>query len=359
MTERLLIRIEADATWHTMPLDLRLLRYRITGLTAAGDALLATAVDRTDGTRLAIAISPAGAVEQAWLIGGEPTGVAVLGMSEHGPTLLTSNRGPEPTITQYEVPTPPGDLDAPAAELFGEFSLDMAPQPSGISYRPSSGGFVIITDFGRVASVGVDGGDSRTLFDIPSGQGSYESIGVDSGDNLVLIASDTSRATERQLYDDTGVLLASADLEVATPDSVVEAYAEDGIVSWWVSADADGRQTLYRSELPASATSVSLPDEYDSLPITGLAVNNGVAIFVTDQRQTEDGVRSGLFLVWDLLDNVELARYAIAAPDASGNLQGVLAPSGVAIDPDTGAVYVTSDTDEGNVFVFDLELDDD
>ncbi|MEM7253988.1 MAG: hypothetical protein AAF493_21425 [Pseudomonadota bacterium] len=309
-----------------------------------------------------VQLTASGRVIDAWEIEGDARGLAVFETSEAGPTVLTSNADIERTLTLFEPPPEPGDVDLPALELLGQAELgeDDLEQPSGIDYAAGEDALYVVTDFGRVARTDGTGGAVEWLFDVDGSlQGTFEAI-VRTNDGVALVQSDADGGGESETaiarFDLAGNAISLTPLTV--PGPVEGASVDPDTGALWVIAGAQGQsKQLRRWDTNGSLEVYPLVGEYDELAITGLAVDDDLALMVTAERESDDGgLLAGILIVWDLVNQREIARYAVAVPDESGELEGVIAPSGVALNAEAGIVYVTSDTDAGVVYAFDFDL---
>jgi len=332
-----------------------------TGMHAGIEAFYVTA--KLDGEVCVLEISFEGKLLTAWGLGGNPTGVTVREETPTGPLLLTSNDDADSTVTQYEPEQELSGVDIAPPELVAEFSLgeEFSPQPSGVTYSATDNRLYFISDFSRVSTCAPDGTDVQLSFDIGGlVQGTFESIAVDENGELRIVASDEITPTRVEVFDKTGNHLRTEAFPAAQENQVVEGYAIDPVSGdrWWVNNSDEESKFLYRQpNSGGEVQSYPLPEEFDDMAIVGLEVIDSFAIFVTDERAGEEGALAGLIVVWEWDEGEEEARFTVAVPaEEEGDFVGVPAPSGVAFNPETGRVYVTADTDDALVFVFDLGL---
>lgn len=342
-------------------LDPRLNRYRVSGLHAFGDSLYATAqVSRkNNSSALILKISMSGDLLGVWEIDGRPTGLSVLEESDNGPELLTINRDTDASIKFYEPQPDPSDVDQPVLPLLSSFVLgsESINQPSGSTYWTLDQKLYFVTDFGVVARSDRNGEQVESLFQIPDTmQGDYEAIAVKESGNVTVLASDDAiQSTSLFTYDVFGNLVARQDILV-DEDVVIEAFALDAVTqsSWWIEQPENQPTSLKTVSLDGVSRSLPLPASYSALTFTGLELANGLAFMVTEEQEVEDRRLAGLLIVWDIARRVEVGRFSIGAPDEDGLMFGVRDPSSVAVDWDNRSIYVTSDTDEGNVYCYDF-----
>ncbi len=352
----------ARALYHVAPsgaaqryeLDSRVDLFTVAGMDyAEGRLFVAATLNCVFFTRAyVLELALDGRLVELWEIGKTPTALSVLELDARGPTVLTANR--DATITVWAPQTVGGAPDAPVLPLVGRFDLgeSIAAQPSGIDVHHDDGSLIIVTDFGAV--VRCDGaGRATPLFRVDSMQGTFEAVALDARGHVRLLASDTHvGAPSVHRYDMTGRLLDRSLL--GSPGTVVEglAISKDGGVVSWATADAGTPKVVTIDPPTAPEVQIRLPDAYTEYAFTGVELAGDEVLLLTDQRPSENGLLAGLLIVWDLDDGKELARFSVAAPNAAGELLGVVHPSDLALAPN-GVLYITSDVDDGTVYAFD------
>jgi len=343
----LLAKVAADGTSSAIESNPELALYEGLSMDFLSDRLFVLTTDPSDQA-VVLELDADANFLAAWQIEGNPVAIAVTDVNLRGPTLLTVNVSDEVTVRQYEPPALPGDVDTDLLEVLSTVELgeEGLPQPSGVSVYDNR--LYFISDFGVVASSNLEGEDFEILFQIPDAtQGTFESIDVDEIGRIHVLASDESE-TEVTVFDTSGVVLEERDL--LEDGTIVEGYQISGETAYWTNHAPGVPKVLYRMA-DNTVSTIPLSADYDAFAITGLAVASEYFYLVTDQRETEAGVLSGLILQCDLATGEEVSRYAVA--DETG--AGVISPSGIAVAQNAGVLYVTSDTDVGTVIGYDID----
>ncbi len=76
-------------------------------------------------------------------------------------------------------------------------------------------------------------------------------------------------------------------------------------------------------------------------------------IFITEEWEKDDQRFAGLLIDFDLTTFSETARYSIIS-ESKGEIIGLVDTSGVAVDIDSGRVFISSDTDNSLLHVYEL-----
>lgn len=332
--------------------DPRLAQYAVHAMDVDAQSLFVLVQD-SEGVPFVLKFDQAGAYSDGWRISGNASGLALLEDSPRGPSVFASdNTDNEPLLRSFEPPPVPGALDESPLELLGTFALGDSgvPQPSGVTVYQNEVYFV--TDFGVVAKSQLDGTDVEVLFEIEDSlQGSFESIDVNDAGEILVLASDDGQLPTLFKYDSAGIVLESSVL--LNEEIVIEGLHSAFGTVYWVNAEDGEPKVIYEQSSGGLLSETPMGDNYDDYFFSGLTVFEDQLIIVTEQREIEGDVLSGLIIVWDLEDNDEIARFAAA----DANNQGIIDPSGIAFASAAGLLYVTSDTDDGEVFVYDFDDD--
>ena len=352
-----IVTVSGDGSVSEAPLGASFASTRVTGLTVdEGTVYIAAMVEGDAGSRtLIIAASLSGEIGRIWSLDARQTSGLVL-LDSEAPEFLTSNSDENQSVTLYEAEPEPSRATEDILDLTSTPDLEFD-QPSGIDFDPSTGELYYVTDFGEVRK-GIIAGDNSLLFEIESMQGSFEAIAFDAATQTIalMVSDEATEGSEIMTFDLQGNVLTSFPIPIVDQDHLFESldYSADQGTFYTVTA-GEGPKVLYRIAEGAVQTS-SLPSAYDAFVISGVSVsdNGSDLVFVTEEWEVGNGtdvLAAGLLIELNLDSLTELSRYSIAV-EVEGQGRGVRDPSDVAVDEAFGLIFVTSDVDDAQLYVF-------
>ena len=350
-----IIRVSQTGDVTEVSLESDVVENSVTGLTITEDTLVMASND-VDQQSLIISAAMSGAIGTVWSIDTTTTTGLVL-LDPAAPEIMTTNSDPDLTLTLFESPRPasiPSD-EVLSVDVTLEIEFD---QPSGIDFSPESSTLYYVTDFGEVRR-GLADGSNQLLFELDAMQGSFEAIVHNHQDNtLTLLMSDEADQDSFILtFDMQGNELSRFILPITEESHKFEGLDYDSNNdTYMVMTTAEGPKTLYLVQ-DGTTTTTALPDSYNDFVITGIALSgNGEHLyFVTEEWEDDtDTLNAGLLIRLDMATMTELSRHAIAV-EIDGVMQGVTDPSDVAIDEINDLVYITSDTDDAILYVYNRD----
>lgn len=326
----------------------------VKGLTLSDGVLLIASVAEASENSLIISSSMSGKIGTVWALESVDTSGLVL-LDPEAPEILTANSDSNQTIMLFEAPTPPSIPSEEVLILNSSPELDFD-QPSGIDFTQESSELYYVTDFGEVRK-GIADGSNELLFEIDVMQGSFEAIvHIASTDAIALMMSDDSNEQNRIItFDIQGNQQSIFTVPVIDSSHQFESMDyHSNTETYFAVTASEGQKTLYEMTVNGTTTT-NLSDEYDGFIIGGIAMTQDGANLYLITEEWEDGsqvLMAGLLIKVDLLTNTELARYSLAS-DIDGEVQGIKAPSDVAIDEVNNLIFVTSDIDDSILYVFE------
>ena len=338
-------------------LDASFASTRVTGLTVdEGTVYIAALAEGDTGSQtLIVAASLSGEIGPIWSLDTGYTSGLVL-LDSEAPEFLTSNSDEDQSVTLFEPEREPSRATEDLLDLVSSPELEFD-QPSGIDFDPSTGELYYVTDFGEVRKGTIEG-DNSLLFEIESMQGSFEAISFDAATQTValMVSDESTEGSQITTFDLLGNVLSSFPIPVIDEDHLFESldYSAD-LNTYYTMTAGEGPKVLYRIVEGVVQTS-ALPSAYDDFVVSGIAISedgSGV-FFVTEEWEAEDGaegLNAGLLIELNVEDSTELARYSIAV-EVEGDGQGIRDPSDIAIDEVFGLIFITSDVDDSQLYVF-------
>ncbi len=352
-----IVTVSSDGSVSEALLDASFASTRVTGLTVdEGTVYIAALAEGNTGSQtLIVAASLSGEIGPIWSLDTGYTSGLVL-LDSEAPEFLTSNSDANQSVTLFEAEREPSRATEDMLDLISAPELEFD-QPSGIDYDPSTGDLYYVTDFGEVRKGTIEG-DNNLLFEIESMQGSFEAISFDAATQTItlMVSDESTEGSQIMTFDLLGNILSSFPVPIVDQDHLFESldYSAD-LSTYYAMTAGEGSKVLYRIAEGVVQTSV-LPSAYDNFVVSGIAVSDDGSdlFFVTEEWEAEDGAQglnAGLLIELDLEGFTELARNSIAV-EVEGQGQGIRDPSDIAVDETSGLIFITSDVDDSQLYVF-------
>ncbi len=351
-----LVTVDTEGAQNTAVLDSRMTAYPITGMHAFDGSLFLTSTGHADTPEQAavIELDYNGVFQRAWSL---PSGIpSALLIENTDPMELAIATSDSASILFFEAPVPGSEVIDDPLEFIGYEELDFD-QPSGVDYAADRDSLVFVTDFAEVHELAI-GEDPVERFELEEEQGSFEAVAYGAAQIYLLLSDESTPEPVILSYSFTGTLATETEIN-ATIDAntVFEAMdlGQQTQTLYLITANVDARKQLLRIS-QGEQTVTQLPEAYDDFTIVGVDISDDEtqAIFVTDESMDDGSLISGLAISIDLNTLEERWRLAIAVPDEDGDLIGLAAPSGVAVDMARSHLYVSSDVDDSMLAVFSL-----
>ncbi len=354
--EKRLVTIDADGTQNTAVLDSRMTAYPITGMHAFDGSLFLSSTGHSDTPEQAVVmeLDYDGVFQRAWsLPAGTP---AALLIENSDPIELAIATSDSANILFFEAPAPGSKVMDNPLEFMGYEELGFD-QPSGVDYAAERDSLIFITDFAEVHEL-ADGEDPVERFELEEAPGSFEALAYSAAEIHLLMSDESTPQPMVRSYNLNGTLNKETTISDAVGANTVFEAMDIGPQTqtlYLISANIDERKQLLRIAQGEQITTV-LPETYDDFAIVGVDISDDEtqAIFVTDERIDDGTLLSGLAISIDLNTLEERWRLAIAVPAEDGDVIGLAAPSGIAVDRARSRLYVSSDVDESMLAVYEL-----
>ncbi len=352
-----IVTVSSDGSVGEALLDASFANTQVTGLTVdEGTVYIAALAEGDAGSQtLIVTASLSGEIGSIWSLDTGYTSGLVL-LDSEAPEFLTSNSDADQSVTLFEAEPDPSRATEDLLDLVSAPELEFD-QPSGIDFDPANGELYYVTDFGEVRKGAIEG-DNSLLFEIESMQGSFEAISFDAATQTIalMVSDESTEGSQIITFDLQGNILTSFPIPIVDQDHLFESldYSAN-LNTYYTMTSGEGTKVLYRIVEGVVQTS-ELPSAYDDFVVSGIAISgdgSGLS-FVTEEWETEDGadgLNAGLLIELNLEDSAELARYSIAV-EVDGQGQGIRDPSDIAVDEAFGLVFVTSDVDDAQLYVF-------
>jgi len=327
----------------------------VTGLTLSDDMLFIASVTDVSGESLIISASITGEIETVWSIDSNTTSGLVV-LDPETPEILTTNADDDKSITLFETPRPPSVPSHEVLVLHSSAELEFN-QPSGIDFSPETSALYYVTDFGEVRK-GTAEGENEILFEIETMQGSFEAIThIASNNTLALMMSDDSgEESYIVVFDMAGNQLSTYTIPLASNEHQFESIDYNATTDTYLAVTASEEQKVLYQISTDEVITTDLPESYDDFVISGIAIaQDGTTLYMTTEEWEDESeiLRAGLLVQVDLLTNTELSRYSLAV-EVDGEVEGIVAPSDIAIDEANNLIFITSDIDGSILYVFEL-----
>lgn len=332
----------------------------ITGLTTVDEWLVMASVDQSNEQTLIITANLEGEIGSAWSIPSSTTsGLIVRDPDPDTLALITTNSGEDLIVTTFETPPKPSVVNGKTLTLIDHVELNFE-QPSGIDFSPALGNLYFVTDFGEARRGTIDG-TSEKLFDVSGNQGDIEAVVYhEASGQLALMSSDPSSEKDVIVTFDENGQQEPTHIEVAAnPNHQFESldYSPELKAYVAVTATEGQRKVLYTLSSTGTET-IELSENYDDFVISGVAITeDGRHLYmVTEEWESEEDevLNAGYLIKINLENQTEIARYAIARPaDEEDGMQGVEEPSDIAIDEANNIIFITSDVDDAELYIYD------
>jgi len=211
-----------------------------------------------------------------------------------------------------------------------------------------------VTDFGEVRK-GTAEGENEVLFEIETMQGSFEAIvHIASNNTLALMMSDDSgEESYIVVFDMEGNQLSTYTIPLANNEHQFESIDYNATTDTYLAVTASEEQKVLYQISTDEVITTDLPESYDDFVISGIAIaQDGTTLYMTTEEWEDESERAGLLVQVDLLTNTELSRYSLAV-EVDGEVEGIVAPSDIAIDEANNLIFITSDIDGSILYVFE------